>query len=140
MGSPPNRVHEIAQNPYGIRILSHFVSNCYESFTAASAMGAPDDLPGTGHLCKLNKTDYQRGCIAIAWQGSMWVGLMGLKAYIRECVEKINTKATGEVKHAGFNRKTPSLRWRGVVKDITFRVPPSLSEAIWLFHPLLMRF
>lgn len=59
----------------------------------------------------------------------------------RMCV-KISTKAmsgcktSGEVKHAGFNRKTPSLRWRGVVKDITFSVPPSPSEAIWLFHPL----
>ena len=76
----------------------------------------------------------------------MWVGLMRLKAYTRECVEKKSTKAmsgcktSGEVKHAGFNRKTPSLRWRGVVKDSTFRVPPSLSEAIGLFHPLLMRF
>lgn len=31
IGSPPNRVHEIAQTPYGIRIFSHFTSICYKS-------------------------------------------------------------------------------------------------------------
>ena len=35
IGSPPNRVHEIAQTPYGIRIFSHFASICYKSFATA---------------------------------------------------------------------------------------------------------
>ena len=60
VGSPPNRVHEIGKNPYGVRISGVSHSNYYESVTEGQLPTSQHHLPRKSVLFNMHKNPFHR--------------------------------------------------------------------------------